>query len=176
MRILFGILLLGAILAFGCIQQPPSSANDTNATINNSVNESTGEGSTGIPYCGAIGTRSEGWYRDGKLIRYDNCAKCKAECGAIGTRSEGWYSSCDNSLIVWDQCAGQYPNHFCGWSTNGPCSSDSDCIAGGCSGQVCQSKHEEPIVTTCEYRECYNAQSYGLSCRCINQRCEWRSG
>ena len=62
---------------------------------------------------------------------------------------------------------------FCGTSTYGSCTIDSDCIAGGCSGQVCQSKNEEPIVTTCEYKDCYNAQSYGLDCKCVDKKCQW---
>jgi len=36
---------------------------------------------------------------------------------------------------------------FCGVSTGGPCSSDKDCVRSGCSGEVCQSKLEEPVVT-----------------------------
>ena len=63
----------------------------------------------GKPYCGAIGSRSEGWYINSnfnrpKLIRWDNCEGCSAVCKAIGTRSEGWYSSCDGKLIKWDNC------------------------------------------------------------------------
>jgi eight-cysteine-cluster-containing protein len=63
---------------------------------------------------------------------------------------------------------------FCGRSTNGQCSSDADCITGGCSGQVCQSKNEEPIITTCEYRDCYNPQPYGLTCGCKASKCQWK--
>ena len=63
---------------------------------------------------------------------------------------------------------------FCGWSTNGPCSKDDDCMPGGCSGQVCQSKSEEPIITTCEYTDCYNPQPYGLTCGCQNNQCQWK--
>jgi len=62
---------------------------------------------------------------------------------------------------------------FCGWSTYGKCSSDSDCTAGGCSSQVCQSKYEEPVFTTCELKDCYNAKSYGLNCRCVDNKCQW---
>ena len=62
---------------------------------------------------------------------------------------------------------------FCGWSTNKECSSDSDCVAGGCSGQVCYSSSEEPAITTCEYRDCYDAEKYGLSCGCVENKCRW---
>ncbi|MDP2934581.1 MAG: eight-cysteine-cluster domain-containing protein [bacterium] len=63
---------------------------------------------------------------------------------------------------------------FCGQSTNGPCSKNEDCMSGGCSGQVCQSKNEEPIITTCEYAECYNAAAYNLTCGCKNNQCQWK--
>ncbi|MEA3343131.1 MAG: eight-cysteine-cluster domain-containing protein [archaeon] len=64
---------------------------------------------------------------------------------------------------------------FCGSSTNGACAVDSDCIIGGCSGQVCQSKNEESVGTTCEYRECYNAKRYGVACKCTQNKCQWTS-
>jgi eight-cysteine-cluster-containing protein len=59
------------------------------------------------------------------------------------------------------------PSGFCGSSTQGPCSSDSECITGGCSGQVCQSVREQSVTTTCEYSDCYNAEKYGMKCKCI---------
>lgn len=52
------------------------------------------------------------------------------------------------------------------------CESDSDCIRGGCSGTVCQSKDEEPIMTTCEFRpeyECYEM----IECSCVEGECQW---
>ncbi|MFH8119420.1 MAG: eight-cysteine-cluster domain-containing protein [Candidatus Aenigmatarchaeota archaeon] len=61
---------------------------------------------------------------------------------------------------------------FCGWSTYSFCLSDSDCKPGGCSGQVCE-KIGEGTVTTCEFRECYVAENYNLSCQCINFKCQW---
>jgi len=64
-------------------------------------------------------------------------------------------------------------DEFCGWSTNGACSSDSECVTGGCSGQVCQSTSEEPVATTCEWRNCYDASKYGLSCGCVVGECKW---
>jgi eight-cysteine-cluster-containing protein len=62
---------------------------------------------------------------------------------------------------------------FCGWSTYGECSSDSDCIASGCSSQVCQSRYEEPVITTCEWRDCYDAEIYDLECQCVGKKCQW---
>ena len=62
---------------------------------------------------------------------------------------------------------------FCGISTRGSCTADSDCIRGGCSGQVCQSAKEEPVITTCEYVECYDPALYKLSCGCNSGKCQW---
>jgi len=62
---------------------------------------------------------------------------------------------------------------FCGSSTNGFCNVDSDCVKTGCSSQICSSRFEEDIVTTCEWRECYGAQDYSLICDCVNQKCQW---
>ncbi len=62
---------------------------------------------------------------------------------------------------------------FCGTSTNGSCSSDSDCITGGCSGEICQSAAEEPVYSTCVLKDCYNANAYGMACKCVDGRCAW---
>ena len=56
------------------------------------------------PYCSAIGSKSEGWYQNGELIRYDNCDGCYAVCKTVNSTSEGWYSSCDGKLIKWEKC------------------------------------------------------------------------
>lgn len=61
---------------------------------------------------------------------------------------------------------------FCGWSTYSPCSIDSDCQASGCNNQVCE-RVGENTITTCEFRECYSAEKYGLTCQCINKKCQW---
>lgn len=56
------------------------------------------------PYCAFQGTRSEGWYSNGNLIRYAQCAVCKTECKSVGSRSEGWYDSCNSELIQYASC------------------------------------------------------------------------
>ncbi|MEM3362407.1 MAG: eight-cysteine-cluster domain-containing protein [Candidatus Anstonellaceae archaeon] len=61
---------------------------------------------------------------------------------------------------------------FCGYGV-GECKADSDCIVGGCSGQICHSKYLEDFFTTCEYKECYDAKRYGLSCKCVENKCKW---
>lgn len=62
---------------------------------------------------------------------------------------------------------------FCGSSTYGSCETPSDCVTGGCSGQVCQAKNEDPVVTTCEARECYDARTYWMACDCVENKCQW---
>lgn len=61
---------------------------------------------------------------------------------------------------------------FCGWSTYSLCSKDSDCQTGGCSGQVCE-RVGEGTITTCEFRDCYRAENYNLTCQCIDGKCQW---
>ncbi|MEM7821311.1 MAG: eight-cysteine-cluster domain-containing protein [Candidatus Aenigmatarchaeota archaeon] len=61
---------------------------------------------------------------------------------------------------------------FCGWSTYASCSKDSECKAGGCSSQVCE-KIGEGTITTCEFKDCYVAEKYNLTCQCINNQCQW---
>lgn len=62
---------------------------------------------------------------------------------------------------------------FCGTATEGSCQTDADCKTSGCSGQVCQSVTEESVITTCEYRECYNAEAFDVSCGCVDNTCQW---
>ena len=63
---------------------------------------------------------------------------------------------------------------FCGLSTNGACENDSDCMTSGCSSQVCQSANDEPAITTCEYRECYDRETFAVECGCVSNQCQWR--
>jgi eight-cysteine-cluster-containing protein len=66
------------------------------------------------------------------------------------------------------------PNlEFCGISTYSECKTDEDCIITGCSNQICQSKNEEELMTTCEFRECFDASKFKVSCKCIDNKCQW---
>lgn len=62
------------------------------------------------PVCQKINSLDEGWYwvpsygRDSELVKKTECRGCHAVCQNIGTTSEGWYSSCDNTLIVYNNC------------------------------------------------------------------------
>ena len=71
------------------------------------------------------------------------------------------------------QVSSETKEEFCGTSTKGSCASSADCVTGGCSGQVCQSKNEEPVITTCEWTGCYDETQYGLSCKCVENKCQW---
>lgn len=52
------------------------------------------------------------------------------------------------------------------------CQSDSDCITRGCSGTLCQSVHEEQVITICEWQEKYQCYQR-VSCTCISNTCQW---
>lgn len=62
---------------------------------------------------------------------------------------------------------------FCGSSTEAECDFDSDCKTAGCSGQICQGVKEEESFSTCEYKDCYNEETYGVSCGCVEGSCQW---
>ena len=109
------------------------------------------------------------------VVPFKTKEECELACGRMWScwaiQQEGsreldktWIKQIEKTLTL---------EEFCGWSTYGNCSSDSDCTSGGCSGQVCQSKYEEPVITTCEWRDCFDASKYGLKCRCIDGRCQW---
>jgi eight-cysteine-cluster-containing protein len=63
---------------------------------------------------------------------------------------------------------------FCGISSEGACKENTDCEAGGCSGQVCYAKSEGAPITTCEYKDCFNAKNFGMECRCVDDKCVWK--
>ncbi len=53
------------------------------------------------------------------------------------------------------------------------CSQDVDCLAGGCSGQLCIPRDEaDSVVSTCEWREVYACYKVD-SCVCKNNKCQW---
>lgn len=52
------------------------------------------------------------------------------------------------------------------------CVKDDDCMRGGCSGTVCQSKDAPPVFTTCEYLPEYACYKK-IECKCIDNKCQW---
>lgn len=62
---------------------------------------------------------------------------------------------------------------FCGWSSEGPCQSDMDCVTSGCSSEVCQSVKEDVYNTICQSGDCYDSELYNLRCACVNNACKW---
>ncbi len=62
---------------------------------------------------------------------------------------------------------------FCGRSTYGKCKTDEDCVIDGCSGQVCRSKEEGKVMTTCEWLDCYDYKKFGYECGCVEGKCQW---
>lgn len=59
-----------------------------------------------------------------------------------------------------------------GFSTNGTCYSNNDCITDGCNGEICRSKSEEPIDSICVYDPPY-PKDLGCGCRCVDNKCMW---
>ncbi len=52
------------------------------------------------------------------------------------------------------------------------CVRDDDCVIGGCSGTICQSKNAEPIYTICVYLPEYACYKK-IDCKCIDAKCGW---
>ncbi|MBU0628764.1 MAG: DUF333 domain-containing protein [Nanoarchaeota archaeon] len=58
-------------------------------------------------------------------------------------------------------------------NANADCSSDSDCVIGGCSGTICLSKNSELMFTTCEWTEEYGCYKQ-IDCGCVSGKCDWK--
>ena len=94
--------------------------------------------------------------------------------GSFGPLEEGVYRVRiydPEGRLIKDVCVEVPLPGFCGWSDYGFCTSDDDCFRSGCSSQVCGA---ESHITTCEWRECYNPDRYGLYCGCVENRCQWK--
>ena len=58
---------------------------------------------------------------------------------------------------------------------NQECKIDADCIAAGCSGQLCLPKDKaKDIMTTCEFRPEYDCLKL-TSCSCAQGKCNWEN-
>jgi len=63
---------------------------------------------------------------------------------------------------------------FCGDSTSGSCSSDSDCRIDGRWKEVCRSvSDEESTITGSLWKDCYNSSLFGAACGCVEGGCQW---
>ncbi|MBN2493805.1 MAG: proprotein convertase P-domain-containing protein [Deltaproteobacteria bacterium] len=123
------------------------------------------------PFCGRIGTRSEGWYwaDTDELIAWARCASMgEPVCSAIGSRSEGWFA--DGQLIVWDAChrtvriavAGE----ACGPSIGFSCHEDLYC-AGVPTGRIGGSGTCLPAGSCETEADCTNPDNHWSRPRCI---------
>lgn len=61
---------------------------------------------------------------------------------------------------------------YCGVSSYGLCSYDTDCYITGCNSEICQSKNEEPILSACVILSCHKKPE-GISCGCKEGECQW---
>jgi len=52
------------------------------------------------------------------------------------------------------------------------CTKNSECVIGGCSGQICSPASKGRMVSTCEWREEYACYKK-TTCGCIEGRCVW---
>ena len=52
------------------------------------------------------------------------------------------------------------------------CTTNADCVAGGCSSHLCMPKSKGPVFSTCEWTEAY-ACVKSSTCGCVDGRCAW---
>lgn len=62
---------------------------------------------------------------------------------------------------------------FCGISSYGKCDYDMDCYITGCNKEICQSKNEEAILSTCVILDCHKKPE-GINCGCKENQCQWK--
>lgn len=125
--------------------------------------------------------RTDNWCPDNGVC----CAPGEVQCRSRAEQRcyEGhvyWYNSCGHKQEKKEYCSHgcelgfcKTKEQFCGRSTEGPCQSDDDCVKGGCSSHVCQSVQEDPLTTTCTYKDCYDAEKYYMECICVENECRW---
>lgn len=113
---------------------------------------------------------------------YSTCPEgCNRDCIPSVTTSEAQTKDCEGAgscrcinepvpPAVVENVTGLEP--FCGKSLNDACSADTDCQVGGCSSQVCGAAASGEL-TTCEWRNCYKADTYNLACKCVAKMCQW---
>ena len=174
MKNLFFLLAIGIIIISGCLQiNSGTNSTEHNITI---LNNTIPPGYEVKDYCKV----------DSDCVRAENCCDCglgvyinkynnpstncngKPRCMCAITLSKGICKE-NKCTAITDQ---NNVSGFCGTSTKTACNTSLDCIVGGCSGQICSGKTDEQI-TTCEYRSCYNAQEFRLSCGCFEGKCQW---
>ncbi|MBI5398151.1 eight-cysteine-cluster domain-containing protein [Candidatus Woesearchaeota archaeon] len=109
-------------------------------------------------FCGGIA---------GNLVIKCVNSQCLQTLGCVLDTECNEGQSCVNNKCVTSKTA------LDGSSTTDACRTDADCMTGGCSGTICQSKKAEPVVTTCEYRPEYSCYKQ-ISCGCSAGQCAWK--
>lgn len=112
----------------------------------------------------------------------------------LGVKEANLYLDSDSSKVIFDLPNFEYDFYLAGKGSafdlmyntiemtteekppvtgaTGECENDFDCVASGCSGQICQPKNQPPINTTCEYKEEY-ACYQPAECQCNSNKCGW---
>ena len=105
----------------------------------------------------------------------------RGECGNVSVINSDGSNNSKLSASV-RGCAASYEERvmnesvgvgFCGTSTFGSCTSDSECVNDGCSGEVCRGFQEESRNTACIWRDCYDPNKYDATCACVEGKCQW---
>jgi len=64
-------------------------------------------------------------------------------------------------------------NQFCGTSSFGICTQNSDCETNGCSNEICGLSGDELTPTICRYSPCFDKIEFEVECGCKEGMCQW---
>lgn len=91
----------------------------------------------------------------------------KDKHGCLSAAGYTWCESKQRCLRVWEEGCSSTET-----AGERECLTDDDCVRGGCSGTICQSKDAKPIFTTCEWLPEYACYKK-IDCSCIDGKCRW---
>jgi len=173
--LVIALLLFGALLAFGCVEQnggngngeptiPPFPSAEPSLVACTMDARACPDGS----YVGRIAPDCEFAPCPSvapTLTPNPSCPPITISCWCPGFEHESCPTKLDeNGCTQWDIEA-------CPQAA--ACSSDNDCAVGGCSGELCGAKGAD-LISTCIWREefaCYKK----TTCGCVEGACAWKS-
>ena len=62
---------------------------------------------------------------------------------------------------------------YYGYSTNGECNTEDDCLVSGCNSEICQSVTDPSMSSVCSKPLKKTPGEVGLECKCVELMCVW---
>ena len=102
---------------------------------------------------------------------------CKGQCGGPSADKSCY---CDELCTKYNDCCSDYESECSGGRTpasgqcvkngNEACTTDADCVAGGCGGELCHNPAFGGGISTCE---CAGPGAPVAGCGCVAGKCTW---